>query len=146
VEAQRKLVEVDEDFVGEAAHRVHRHRREQGVATLLGERHQNAHQAVERGERQRPGERAQGGRPGAADRRRERVGRPFQRIGGGDGHQLRGDHQHHRQAGARLQVGAVARPQIRPQAAHRARQRALSFATPARGEETGNLWLMHEVP
>ena len=54
VEAQRQLVEVDEDFVGEAAHRVHRHRREQGVAPLLGERHQNPHQAVKRSQRQRP--------------------------------------------------------------------------------------------
>ena len=146
MEAQRQLVEMDEDFVGEAAHRVHRHRREQGVAPLLGQRHQNAHQAVERGERQRPGERAHRRRAGAADGGRERVGRPFQRVGRGDGHQLRGDHQHHRQAGARLQVGAVARPQVRPQAAHRARQGALGFAAPARGEETGGLWLVHEVP
>ena len=51
MEAQRKLMQVDEDLDREAADRVHRHRGEQGVAALLGKRHQDAQDAVKAGER-----------------------------------------------------------------------------------------------
>ena len=143
MEAQRQLVEMDEHLVGEAADGVHRHGGEQRVAALLGQRHQDAHRAVKRGQRQRAEQRARRRRRPAGG---QRIGRPFQRIRRGDRHQFGEDHQHDRQADPRLEVGAVRRPQVGPQPARGAGEGALAFSARARGEEARSLWLMHGVP
>ena len=77
VEAQRELVKMDKHFIGEPAHRIHRHCGEQRVAPLLGQRHQDAHHAIERGQGDGAGQEAADWRGCNAGRRGQRVRRPF---------------------------------------------------------------------
>ena len=53
VKTQRQAVQVDEDLDRQPAHRIHRHGGEQRVAPLLGQRHHDAQDAVEDGQRDR---------------------------------------------------------------------------------------------
>ena len=83
--------------IGEASHRVHRHRGEQRVAPLLGQRHEDAQEAVEDGQRDGAGQHRSAAAAALKAFRRQRVGRPFERIGRRDRDQLRGQHQRDRE-------------------------------------------------
>ncbi len=86
MKAQRQKVKVDEDIVGEPAHRIHGNGGEDRIARLGQGRHRDPQQAVEQGQRQRPGDEAEYMmRGGMAD---QPVGRPFERIRYGDGDEL----------------------------------------------------------
>ena len=103
----------------QAAHRMHRHLREDAIARLGQERHQNARAAIGDGQRKRRGEHPNDPRALAGRRRAggpgERVGRPFEGERHGDGRELRQHEQDERDHHASLEIAAIRRPDIRPQ-------------------------------
>ena len=146
VKAQRQLMEMDEDLDGEASHGVHRHRGEQRVAPLLRQRHEDAHQPVEHCQRDGAGQRARQGGRQAKSVGRQRVRRPFQRIGRRDRDGLGREHQRDREDDAKLEIDAVGRPDIGPQKPDRSDEGASITTARAGGDETRRLLMLHGVP
>ena len=124
---QRQKVHVAEGDDGEPPHRVHRHLGEDPVAHLGEERHQDAGAAIGDRHRQRRGEHPD--EPGRARSRRarlagQRVDRPLEGERNGDGGELRQQQEEHRQEHAQLEVAAIGRPDIGPQADQRGEELA----------------------
>ena len=61
MEAQGQPVHVDEDVIGETAHRIHRHRRKQPVTQLREKGHEHTQRAVKKRQRNRTGEQCRQG-------------------------------------------------------------------------------------
>ena len=127
MKAQRQFVHVDEGEIGELAHRVHRHARENSVAPLGQHRHQHAQAAVAQGHDQGRGDQPQ--RPVRRLHRRgiragQRVDRPF-------------EGERHRRASRAWRPAAA--PSTRPRASSDRRgRRARYTATDAPASRSGS--------
>ena len=150
MEAERELVHVLEGAVGEPAHRVHRHLRENTVAHLGEHRHQDAHAAIRDGHEDRRGEHPE--QPGGRGHRcavlpGERIGRPFEGERHRDGRELGGQQKHHRSGDAKLEIAPIGRPEIGPQPTHDGEQRAaLGGHLPLQCFARSQVWIRHRNP
>ena len=105
MEAQRQLVEMNEDLVGDAPHGIHGDSCKERVARLCEKLHEDAQQRVDDHHRDRPGQDRGQGHVGTAIG--QQIRRPFERIGHGNGDELGDQQQSHGTKHARLQVGTV---------------------------------------
>ena len=131
VKAQRQAVHMLEGPPGEAAHGMQGDAREEPFAHLRQHHHENAHEPVEKGERERPSERDAEddvGHARAFRGARERIGRPFEGERHRDGDELGDDRQAERSDDTQLEVEPVRWPEIRPQPHHGDEQARLALA------------------
>ena len=114
MKAQRQAVQMLEHLDRQSAHRVHGDGREQGVAALLGERHQDAQDPIKSGQRRRSDQNARQRDRVQRELVGDRIGRPLVGIGNCDREQFREQHQRDGEKYAQLQISAVRRPDVRP--------------------------------
>ena len=107
-------MQVLENFDRQSAHRVHGDGREQSVAPLLSQRHDDAQDPIEDGQRNRSEENARQRDRVERKLAGDRVGGPLVGVGNCDREQLGEQHQGDREKHAQLQISAVRRPDVRP--------------------------------
>ena len=103
-----------EYFDRQSAHRVHGDGREQRVAPLLGQRHDDAQDPIEDGQRNRTEKNARQRDRVECKLAGDRVCSPLIGVGNCDREQLGEQHQGDGQKHAQLQISAVRRPDVRP--------------------------------
>ncbi len=113
MKAQRKLVQVNENFDRQSSHAIHRDRCEQGVPSLLRQRHADAQQTIADSQGHDRSQEREGVERLRQILGRQGVGDPFEHIGGRDREQLRSDHEDDREQYAEPQVRTVRRPYVR---------------------------------
>ncbi len=114
-----------EDIDRQPAHGIHRHGGEYGVPALRQRGHEYAQGCVKQGERRRSREKSGGGRSPVMNLR-QRVGRPFEGVGHGDGRKLGQRQQRQGEKDAPAQVGAAAWPDIGSELNQRPRDAGLA--------------------
>ena len=128
MEAEAELMQVDEDLLGQTAHRVHGDGGEERVATLRGEAHEDAQDAVERDQGDGPEEQAEHivrGLGVGARLARHGVRRPLERVGHRHRDELGDQHEREGDVDPLAQVDAGVRPHVGGQLAQHGRQTRL---------------------
>ena len=114
MKTQRQAMQVLEYFDRQSAHRVHGDGREQRVAPLLGQRHDDAQDPIEDGQRNRAEKNARQRDRVECKLAGDRVCGPLVGVGNCDREQLGEQHQGDGEKHAQLQISAVRRPDVRP--------------------------------
>ena len=127
VEPQRQFMQMDEDVVSHAPHRMHRNGGEQGIAPLRQQGHDASQDAIAQGQRDRAGQQGRQVVYGGIFASDQGVGRPLERIRDRDRDELRGHHQDERDIDPSAQVGTLAGPDVGPELAEGDEQRRLGL-------------------
>ena len=144
MKAQRQAVQMHEDLVRKAPHRIHRDRCKQRITPLREQLHERTQQTVEC---------RQGNRPSKDGRHAlllcatlgQRIGCPLEREGHSDGHELGDQKKAHCACHAQSQIRPVMRPYVGPQAVHGSRQGHFGLGSRL-GGCLGQRLICHDIP